>query len=195
MQPLSKRFAITFVCRRKNTEDQKRLDEFKAFLNETWPDHAKFINMSLQVNRADSLFNEGTKYVASTEHCFYPYPKIGTDNLKKFLIICMDLRKTLEAPHSIEIPEDLLASGEHFIAQRDKAVRSPEPALPEFKGFCKDCKGWDLGICDKVDEAAERRGDIPKDGFALYVDVSDSTGLDYALKTGPMFGCTKFEQK
>ncbi|NUX58681.1 hypothetical protein [Paraburkholderia youngii] len=68
-------------------------------------------------------------------------------------------------------------------------------------GRCKDCKYWESHTdmrnkswqtCEApqwVDYAAK----IGDADFAIYADASDDTGLQAGLKTGPMFGCIKFE--
>lgn len=75
-------------------------------------------------------------------------------------------------------------------------------------GNCKDCEYWarhetivsgftpSKGVkvwhtCEAVDtadwdEAAQDHG------FALYVEADDDSGLSAVLKTGALFGCTKF---
>lgn len=70
-------------------------------------------------------------------------------------------------------------------------------------GNCKDCKHWHAHIdafnkrwntCEApnwVDYANK----VDDDGFALYADASDDSGLCVGLKTGPMFGCIKFLQR
>ncbi len=66
---------------------------------------------------------------------------------------------------------------------------------------CKDCRHWHQALghdnwntCEAPD-AAEYDDKIPDDGFALYADAHDDSGLSYGLKTGPMFGCIKFQPK
>lgn len=41
-----------------------------------------------------------------------------------------------------------------------------------------------VGYGDKIDD----------DGFAIFAEASDDHGLNCGLKTGPMFGCVKFER-
>lgn len=68
-------------------------------------------------------------------------------------------------------------------------------------GYCKDCKHWYIAsghthwnTCEAVD-SAEHDEKIPEDGFALYADALDDSGLESGLKTGPLFGCLKFQPK
>lgn len=67
---------------------------------------------------------------------------------------------------------------------------------------CKDCKYWDAHLgdrgvtwntCARLDwvDVADKIGD---DEAAIYADASDDSGLDAGLKTGPLFGCIKFEK-
>lgn len=67
-------------------------------------------------------------------------------------------------------------------------------------GNCKDCKNWDAGAfhCEApswVNHFPEGQWSPGEAGIALAVMASDDQGLDVGLKTGPMFGCTKFESK
>lgn len=70
--------------------------------------------------------------------------------------------------------------------------------------YCKDCKYWhkeqEYGgkswmTCGAVEVFVEREDDIGEAGFALYASAWDDSGLDAGMKTGPLFGCVKFEQK
>ena len=68
-------------------------------------------------------------------------------------------------------------------------------------GHCKDCKHWHVALghttwntCEGVD-SAEYDEKIPDDGFAMYASAHDDSGLESGLKTGPMFGCIKFQPK
>lgn len=74
-------------------------------------------------------------------------------------------------------------------------------------GNCKDCKFWEShtdqwykswnkswNACEAVNWV-NRSEKISDSSFAIYADASDDSGLDAGLKTGPMFGCIKFEQK
>jgi hypothetical protein len=68
-------------------------------------------------------------------------------------------------------------------------------------GHCKDCKHWESHTAgpnkswhtceapDWVDYDAK----IGDGDFAIYAHASDDTGLTAGLKTGPMFGCIKFQ--
>lgn len=68
-------------------------------------------------------------------------------------------------------------------------------------GNCKDCKHWDArcSMCEGVDwiDGYEDDLTIPCKGdmFAVYVDAPDDQGLSVHLKTGPLFGCVKFQPK
>jgi hypothetical protein len=68
-------------------------------------------------------------------------------------------------------------------------------------GNCKDCQYWDLdtynwntswSICACVDDVRYSEK-IDASSFAMYADAHDDSGLEYGLKTGPMFGCVKFK--
>lgn len=68
-------------------------------------------------------------------------------------------------------------------------------------GNCQDCQHWrhivnvgnekytECGIVDWL----EPNDAVPIDGFAIYANAPDDTGLRAGLKTGPLFGCTFFE--
>ena len=59
--------------------------------------------------------------------------------------------------------------------------------------FCKNCKYWQDGKCDRVNCW------FPREDKTRVMDVrawaADDTGLDCWLETGPNFGCILFEQK
>lgn len=73
---------------------------------------------------------------------------------------------------------------------------------------CKDCIFWSQdyqGVCsgETGNVSRTRRTyyasstfnvDKP-DGFGVHVDVSDDTGLESYLVTGPDFGCNRFQPK
>ena len=70
-------------------------------------------------------------------------------------------------------------------------------------GYCKDCRNWrshfgEFGktwqTCEGVDwtDMTDR---INEDGFALYAESDDNSGLSAGLRTGPLFGCIKFSPK
>lgn len=70
-------------------------------------------------------------------------------------------------------------------------------------GNCKDCKFWEFRVdmynkswntCEAVAwvDYDSRIGD---DSFAIYASASDDSGLEAGLKTGPMFGCNKFQER
>lgn len=57
---------------------------------------------------------------------------------------------------------------------------------------CKTCRYWENGICDAVDC---RVAEVPQTLFEIEVRVSDDTGLNIKLRTGPDFGCVLHEDK
>ena len=68
-------------------------------------------------------------------------------------------------------------------------------------GHCKDCKFWEQHVdfyntkwrtCEAAD-FADYVDQVADDAFAVYADAADDTGLVWWVKTGPMFGCVKFE--
>lgn len=68
-------------------------------------------------------------------------------------------------------------------------------------GHCKDCKHWHQALghtswntCEAPDTVVYDAV-IADDTFALYAEAHDDSGLEYGLKTGPMFGCVKFEPR
>jgi len=79
-----------------------------------------------------------------------------------------------------------------------------EPAKSAItSGNCKDCRYWERHIdirnkkfstCGRVDwvDYADK---IPEDGAAIYAYASDDSGMEVGLKTGPLFGCVKFQPK
>lgn len=70
-------------------------------------------------------------------------------------------------------------------------------------GNCKDCKYWTKHTDDwnRTWHTCEGVGDthysakIVDDNFALYAESLDDSGLEFGMKTGPMFGCVRFVQK
>ena len=68
--------------------------------------------------------------------------------------------------------------------------------------YCKDCKHWDSHLNTRgkswnTCEAPNWVGyadKIPDDGFAIYADAHDDSGLECGLKTGPLFSCIKFDK-
>jgi hypothetical protein len=72
-------------------------------------------------------------------------------------------------------------------------------------GYCKDCVYWksykikytivETTECDQVKMVIDQENNVPDDGFALWSDAEDPTGLVAVLKTGPMFGCVNFKEK
>jgi hypothetical protein len=68
--------------------------------------------------------------------------------------------------------------------------------------FCKNCKYWECAIDTLGKEWSECRIDwvgrtdaIAENGIAIYAESADDTGLKTGLKTGPLFGCVRFERK
>lgn len=69
-------------------------------------------------------------------------------------------------------------------------------------GNCKDCKFWESHFDGRKEwhtcEAADwvdREDKIGEEGFALYAEALDDSGLMAGLKTGPLFGCIKFQPR
>ena len=68
-------------------------------------------------------------------------------------------------------------------------------------GICKDCIYWDKALGHKnwntcnLPDWVEYNEKIGDDEIAYYADAHDDSGLDAGIKTGPMFGCIKFEEK
>lgn len=68
-------------------------------------------------------------------------------------------------------------------------------------GNCKNCEYWEAhsdlpGLQWNTCEApnlVNRADKIEDDTFALYANAHDDSGLEWGLKTGPMFGCVKFK--
>lgn len=67
---------------------------------------------------------------------------------------------------------------------------------------CKNCKFWThtgaykgktaSGVCDRIDWDNDNP---PPDGDAiLFADALDDSGLRAELRTGPDFGCLKFQK-
>ena len=59
---------------------------------------------------------------------------------------------------------------------------------------CKNCKYWDDGICDYVGWM-ETDSQVPDDDMGIDADAHDDSGMYVYLKTGPNFGCLKFNQR
>ena len=63
--------------------------------------------------------------------------------------------------------------------------------------YCKDCKYWETRYNTHeclLPEWVEVEGNAEEDGMAFYADAADDTNLHAGLKTGPLFGCNKFEK-
>ena len=69
-------------------------------------------------------------------------------------------------------------------------------------GHCKDCKYWESHsdmfnkswMTCEAPNWVERDTKIGDADFAIFADASDDSGLTVGLKTGPMFGCIKFQK-
>jgi hypothetical protein len=59
--------------------------------------------------------------------------------------------------------------------------------------FCKDCAFWRDGYCDKVNYNIVTGEE--KSSFEIEFFTDDDSSLTIQLKTGPEFGCVKFEKK
>lgn len=69
--------------------------------------------------------------------------------------------------------------------------------------YCKDCKYWETHkspdgnnwtTCVVV-TLSPYDAPIAEDGFAIYAEAAEDSWLTCGIKTGPLFGCTKFEAK
>lgn len=77
----------------------------------------------------------------------------------------------------------------------------PVSLTPINTGYCKDCHYWQSHTGQnnvpwhtcQLPNWANYNEDIGRDNMAIYVDANDDSGLEYDLKTGPMFGCLKFK--
>ncbi|KAF1042232.1 MAG: hypothetical protein GAK35_02846 [Herbaspirillum frisingense] len=60
-------------------------------------------------------------------------------------------------------------------------------------GRCKDCRFWmHGGECEEVNGGNDWPT-VREDCLDVEVDAADDTGLSYILKTGPEFGCVRFQ--
>jgi len=79
-----------------------------------------------------------------------------------------------------------------------------------MKKLCKNCSYWGrarVGACDAIQSSFQMAfpsfnnhyeksfETYAKDGFAIYADADDDSGLQTELVTGPEFGCNKFYSK
>ncbi len=64
-------------------------------------------------------------------------------------------------------------------------------------GQCKDCEFWNAGRCDTVGMPDSGFGweQDPRILFDIGVDVDDDSGLQTWLRTGPEFGCVRFQAR
>jgi len=63
-------------------------------------------------------------------------------------------------------------------------------------GNCKDCKKYDKrGQFCNAAYWVEPREKLATDALAFYANAHDDSGLEAGVKTGPMFGCIKFQPK
>ncbi len=68
-------------------------------------------------------------------------------------------------------------------------------------GNCKNCKYWEAHLDTRnrdwhTCEApawVEYHAPIGEADFAIFADAHDDSGLMAGLKTGPLFGCVKFQ--
>jgi hypothetical protein len=70
-------------------------------------------------------------------------------------------------------------------------------------GNCQDCLVWKerttrlgtrFGVCD-ITELDDPESAIGDSDMAIFAVVHDDSGLYVGLKTGPMFGCVKFQAR
>lgn len=70
--------------------------------------------------------------------------------------------------------------------------------------YCKDCKHWEYHEdnwggkwheCGAVDSDKQAAGDVKDADFVVYAEAHDDSGMQSGLKTGPLFGCIKFQAK
>jgi hypothetical protein len=61
-------------------------------------------------------------------------------------------------------------------------------------GRCKNCRFWDDGVCDGGDWEENPLRDNSR-LFFIDVTVADDHNLNVKLKTGPEFGCVRFEPR
>jgi hypothetical protein len=63
-------------------------------------------------------------------------------------------------------------------------------------GNCKICRYWYRPDheCTAVESWANMDTRVKEDNFAVAVSYSDDRGLDILFKTGPDFGCIKFQE-
>ena len=80
---------------------------------------------------------------------------------------------------------------------------SPKERTEVAIGHCKDCKSWgEINLmfkgswneCTAADQL-DRSVTLPENGLAVYAEILDDHGLETGLRTGPMFGCVKFQQR
>ena len=66
--------------------------------------------------------------------------------------------------------------------------------------ICKNCKFWGEyyyegnTLCNYA-KWVEKTDNIKEDDFAYFATASDDYDLDAGIKTGPLFGCNKFQSK
>jgi len=60
--------------------------------------------------------------------------------------------------------------------------------------YCKNCRYWDKydNSCNLADWY-NRDNELVKDEIMFYAEVNDDSGLRAGVRTGPEFGCIKFE--
>ena len=64
--------------------------------------------------------------------------------------------------------------------------------------ICKNCRWWRDGDCDRIDQIdlhGTRDEKLSDDDSRIEWSAADDHGLSISLRTGPNFGCVKFEAK
>lgn len=87
-----------------------------------------------------------------------------------------------------------------FITGIQKILSERQPMAP-LPGRCKDCMFWhevntgrhQWHECE-ASTWTPMTSPMEEDGFALYAEATDDSGVESGIKTGPEFGCTKFKK-
>lgn len=63
--------------------------------------------------------------------------------------------------------------------------------------YCKDCKFYDSGECNRIGSEFDERRDVKvQEGTAsVFAYTSDDQGIDYGFLVSHKFGCILFQQK
>lgn len=61
-------------------------------------------------------------------------------------------------------------------------------------GNCKDCIYWNFIEEECYVDWISESESIGNDSMGIYADADDDSNLRCGLKTGPMFGCIRFER-